>query len=322
MSRSFSLGFLTRVYSPTFSPQVYTDTVALFAAAERLGLDSGWVAQHHFANEEGRLPSPLLLLAAVSARTQRIQLGTGVIVLSQEPALRLAEDAAVLEILSGQRLQLGLGAGFDIASFLGFDQDTAQRHEDYERHLHHLTQYLRSDDSPLRPRPAPLSRKLWEATSRIEQAAGRGNGLIMAADPRQGASWKQRVDAYRQHFVSNRGSVPRIARVQAVFPGQDLLDPASPTRQDILQYVARQQASGVQPAHEGDVAALFERLGVLHGPVDGIIKQLHAQPAPGPDDQLIFQVQTLSTPLDQAVEALQIVARRIAPALGWHTQEP
>lgn len=81
MSRSFSLGFLARVYSPTFSPQVYADTLALLAPAERLGLDSGWVAQHHFAKEQGRLPSPLL--AAAITRTRRIQLGTGVSVLSQ-----------------------------------------------------------------------------------------------------------------------------------------------------------------------------------------------------------------------------------------------
>lgn len=329
MSRPFSLGFLGRVYSTAFSPQVYADTLTLFEAAELAGLDSGWVAQHHFANEQGRLPSPLVLLAAASARTRRIQLGTAVIVLSQEPTLRLAEDAAVLELLSGARLQLGLGAGFDPDSFLGFDQEAGRRHEHYDRQLTRLAQHLEGEYSSLRPRPTRLGGKLWEATSRIEQAAARGNGLILAADPgesngreQSAASWAQRIDRYQQAFVPHLGSVPRIARVQAVFPGQDLLDPASGTRRDILDYVARQKASGVQPRHEADVAALLDRLGVLHGPVDGIIRRLRAQPIAGPGDQLIFQVQTLSTPIDQAVDALQIIARQIAPALGWQPQEP
>ena len=90
MSGGFSLGFLNRVYHPQFDARVYRDTIELFQVAEELGFDTGWVAQHHFASEQGRLPSPLVLLAAVAQRTRRIGLGTGIIVLPQEQPLRLA----------------------------------------------------------------------------------------------------------------------------------------------------------------------------------------------------------------------------------------
>ncbi len=60
--------------------------------AERLGFDSAWIAQHHFHEHEGGLPSPLVFLAHVAAQTERIRLGTAIIALPMENALRVAED--------------------------------------------------------------------------------------------------------------------------------------------------------------------------------------------------------------------------------------
>ena len=81
------------------------------AHAEALGFDSAWVAQHHFHELEGGLPSPVVFLAHVAARTRRIRLGTGIVTLPMENAVRVAEDAIVLDLLSGGRLELGVGTG-------------------------------------------------------------------------------------------------------------------------------------------------------------------------------------------------------------------
>jgi alkanesulfonate monooxygenase SsuD/methylene tetrahydromethanopterin reductase-like flavin-dependent oxidoreductase (luciferase family) len=83
-------------------------TVELAVAAEELGLDGAYVRVHHFARQ---LASPFPLLAAMAARTSRIELGTGVIDMRYENPLYLAEEAAATDLLSGGRLQLGVSRG-------------------------------------------------------------------------------------------------------------------------------------------------------------------------------------------------------------------
>ena len=320
MSGGFSLGFLSRVYQPEYHPRVYRETIELFQAAEALGFDSGWLAQHHFASEQGRLPSPLVLLSAVAQRTRRISLGTGIIVLPQEPALRLAEDAAVLDLLSNGRLELGLGAGFDPDTFSAFGREHEQRHRDYENNLNQLPTALgngplNAEGLRLQPQPAGLGGRLWEATSRVELVSARGNGLIMAPNPHLPAhAGIEAVQRYRDAWTGDNGTPPRIARVQGVFP----LAHSDALRQDIHTYLKRQQLIGVyQGPLDGDFNETLHRLGVLHGSAQAIVEGLQAGPQLGSHDHLIVQVQTASTPLREAIRALQVIAEQIAPALGW-----
>ncbi|MGO8608846.1 LLM class flavin-dependent oxidoreductase, partial [Rhizobium johnstonii] len=91
------IGFQTHVHGDAPARELFPGLVDLFVAAEELGFDSGWLAQHHAGSDSGRLPSPLIVLAAAATATSRIRLGTTVIVLPLEDPLRLAEDAAVLD---------------------------------------------------------------------------------------------------------------------------------------------------------------------------------------------------------------------------------
>ena len=322
--RTFRLGFLNRVYAPQFEPRLYQQTLELFEAAEALGFDSGWLAQHHFASENGRLPSPLVLLGAAAERTRHIQLGTGIVVLNQENALRLAEDASVLDLLSQGRLQLGLGAGFDPDSFAAFGQSLEGRHAQYDQRLERLRQALageplNADGRVLRPAANGLDRRLWEATSRVEQVAARGNGLILAPNPTAGAEPRSQViERYRQAWNPAHSGTPRVALVRAVFPGADAAAQGSTLRQDILTYVERQRRIGIGHADPAQgFEAVLDALGVLHGDPAKIAEQLRADAPLGADDQLVVQVQTTSTGFAEALRHLEIVARDIAPALGW-----
>src|SRR5206468_10837644 len=83
-------------------------TVELAVAAEELGLDGAYVRVHHFARQ---LASPFPLLAAMAARTSRIELGTGVIDMRYENPLYMAEEAAAADLISDGRLQLGVSRG-------------------------------------------------------------------------------------------------------------------------------------------------------------------------------------------------------------------
>src|SRR5260370_4219063 len=95
------LGFSPRLLDQTDAAERYRLATAQIAHAERWGIDSAWIAQHHFHEGEGGLPAPFVFLAHAAARTTRIRLGTGIVTLPLEMPIRRAEDAAVAELLSG-----------------------------------------------------------------------------------------------------------------------------------------------------------------------------------------------------------------------------
>jgi len=103
------LGFLTIVQFDAADPWPgHEQTLRLIERAEELGFDSVWVRQRHF---QPGISSPVALLAAASQRTNRIALGTAVIPLGLENPLRLAEDLATVDVLSGGRLNPGMSVG-------------------------------------------------------------------------------------------------------------------------------------------------------------------------------------------------------------------
>ena len=129
MTVRIGLGLFTGQIPPgserTFA-QEYRDVVELARLAETLGFDSVWVSEHH-GSSDGYLPSLLPLLAGLATATDRVQLGTGVILTPFHHPLRLAEDAAVVDQLSGGRLILGLGLGWREEEFRMFDVPPGER---------------------------------------------------------------------------------------------------------------------------------------------------------------------------------------------------
>ncbi|WP_254858486.1 LLM class flavin-dependent oxidoreductase [Protofrankia sp. BMG5.30] len=202
-SRPFRLGFLSHVHGAGRSARtVYRDLVEFFVAAEELGFDGGFVAQHHLRQDYGRLPSPLVLLAAVAERTSRIELGTAVVTLPLEDPLRLAEDAAVLDELSGGRVQLGLGSGgANLDAFAAFGRDIERGRELFVDAVRTVDGILRggrprapaqrpAGGLSLNPPASGLANRIWQATSSADGAqlaASLGHGLMLGSavhDPR------------------------------------------------------------------------------------------------------------------------------------------
>ena len=106
--------------------QEYREVLDLVRLAETLGFDSAWVSEHH-GSSDGYLPSLLPMLAAFAAATERIRLGTGVMLTPFHDPIRLAEDAAVVDQISGGRLILGLGLGWRDEEFRMFGQQPNER---------------------------------------------------------------------------------------------------------------------------------------------------------------------------------------------------
>ena len=97
--------------------------------AEALGYDSIWIAEHHFSNRYGVLPDPFAYLSYLAAKTTRIKLGAAVMVVPLHHPMRIVENAALVDILSNGRLQLGLGSGYRPYEFEGLGVDFDSRRE-------------------------------------------------------------------------------------------------------------------------------------------------------------------------------------------------
>jgi natural product biosynthesis luciferase-like monooxygenase protein len=133
-------------------------------AAEDYGFDSVWPAEHHFS-EYGYCASPAVTLAALVSETRRIRLGTGVVVLPLNHPLRVAEDYAMLDLMSDGRVDFGIGRGYQPTEFAGYGVDQTRSREMFDEAVEVIRQawtqervsfdgaYYRFDGVPVRPKP-------------------------------------------------------------------------------------------------------------------------------------------------------------------------
>ena len=142
MSVKLSFGFLYDFRNP---PQwrrpwedLYAETLDVIAETERLGFAAAYLPEHHLA-DDGYLPGPLILAAAVAARTKRIRIGTGVALAPLYNPVRFAEDAALVDILSNGRLDLGLAIGYRKRETAAFGVDFTRRGARFDEFLQIVT---------------------------------------------------------------------------------------------------------------------------------------------------------------------------------------
>lgn len=158
--------------------ELYARRLARAELAERLGFGALWVTEHHMF-EDGYLPQPLTFLAAVAARTSRIRLGTAILLAPLRPALQIAEEAALVDLLSGGRLELGLGAGYQPREFAAYGADIGQRYELLEDRLREVRRLW--EEGVCMPPPAQERVPIWIGATgpRGARLAGRlGEGLL------------------------------------------------------------------------------------------------------------------------------------------------
>jgi alkanesulfonate monooxygenase SsuD/methylene tetrahydromethanopterin reductase-like flavin-dependent oxidoreductase (luciferase family) len=179
-------------FDPTLAKRVYDDHFEEWLEAERLGFDAVFLSEHHFT-AYNLLPSPNVMLAALAARTTTLRLGIMINVLPFHQPVRLAEEGAMLDVLSGGRLEFGIGRGIDFQELqkLGMTYDELRpRFEDgVELLLKAWTQERFEHDGPhyrigrasLYPRPLQQPHPpVWvaaESPPTIEWTAARGFGM-------------------------------------------------------------------------------------------------------------------------------------------------
>lgn len=167
--------------------------------AEGLGLDSVWLTEHHLF-EDGYLPQPLTMAAAIAARTERLRIGTAILQAPLRPAADVAEQAALVDIISGGRLELGLGAGYRIPEWEAFGADGSRRFELLEQRAAEVRRLW--DEGSATPPPVQDRVPIWIGCEgpRGARIAGRlGEGLL-ALKP-------ELLEPYREAFAE-RGHDP------------------------------------------------------------------------------------------------------------------
>ena len=299
---------------------LYSQAREQFLLAERLGCDVGWVAQHHFDVEEGGLPSPLVFLAWVAAQTERLRLGTAIITLAFEDPIRVAEDAAVLDVLCGGRLELGLGSGGHDALFTAFGGDPAEPNELFAKNFHRLRDALHGAGvdgrhRAMHPGGHRLLDDLWQATFTVSGGARAGRdgcGLLLSrTQPRPPDTMLHQVqrpivDAYLEALPAARA--PRIGASRSVFVLRDGARAKELARQGVARHVDWLRRNDLPVPDIIDVNA---------GTAAEVIDMLAADLIVAEATDLIVQVHPVDPPAEDVLQSLELIATEVAPALGF-----
>jgi luciferase family oxidoreductase group 1 len=178
---------LPRPWGPKSEYDVFQNSLAQIELADRLGYDYAWVVEHHFLEEYSHSSAPEVFLGAATQRTRRIRLGHGIIQLPTNHPLRVAERVATLDVISGGRVELGLGEGQGPVELHPFGARVREKREKWEEAVQALVPAFTRDswewhgkyfDFPARnviPKPYQKPHPpLWVACSNIATIGNAG----------------------------------------------------------------------------------------------------------------------------------------------------
>jgi alkanesulfonate monooxygenase SsuD/methylene tetrahydromethanopterin reductase-like flavin-dependent oxidoreductase (luciferase family) len=335
-----NIGFLSFGH---WSPSVHSQTrsasdtllqsIELAVAAEELGADGAYFRVHHFASQ---LASPFPLLAAVGARTSRIEIGTGVIDMRYENPLYMAEDAAAADLISGGRLQLGVSRGspeqvIDGFRYFGFapaeGSDAGEMAREHTRTFLEVIRgkaFAQPNPRPMFPNPPGLLR--------IEpQSPGLADRIWWGAGTRATAEWtaRQGLNLMSSTLLSEDTGVPfhqlqaeQIERFHAAWKeaGHERTPRTSVSRSIFPILDDRDRAYFGNAAGEDQVGYLdngVARFGKTYaGEPEQLIKELAEDEAIAAADTLLLTIPN-QLGVDYNAHLLEGILTEVAPALGW-----
>ncbi len=326
------LGFLTIGLFDGDDPRPgHESTLEVIELGEQLGFDSAWVRHRHL---QYGVSSPVALLAAASQRTSRIDLGTAVIPLGWENPLRLAEDLATVDILSGGRLNPGLSVGPPMHYARvkeALYPDTAELEDfSYER-VERLLRLVRGEpvtdfagtegieefSDRVQPHAPGLAGRLWYGGASLRSAQWAGehrmnfltSSVVKAEEEAHDFAQIQlsHVRTFRAHHPD--GERARVSQGLVVIP----TDTASPEQRRKYQDYARARLPRTA-SPQGPARLLFAP--DLVGSSDELAQQLHAHAAFQEIDEVAFAL-PFTFEHEDYVQILTDLATRLGPALGW-----
>lgn len=342
MNSMKKIGFLSFGHwspSPQSETRSASDTllqsIDLAVAAEEIGVDGAYFRVHHFARQ---LASPFPLLAAIGARTSRIEIGTGVIDMRYENPLYMAEDAGAADLIAGGRLQLGISRGspeqvIDGWRHFGYepaegetDADMARRHAEVFLNVIEGNGFARPNPRPMFPNPPGLLRlephskglrnRIWwgAGTNATAEWAAKLGMNLQSSTLKTDESGKpfhiqqaEQIRAYRAAWKdAGHAHEPRVSVSRSIFAIVDERDRAyfghGTKEQDTIGFI------------EENNRAVFGRSYAAEP--DALIKQLAQDEAIAEADTLLLTVPN-QLGVDYNAHVLESILKHVAPALGW-----
>jgi alkanesulfonate monooxygenase SsuD/methylene tetrahydromethanopterin reductase-like flavin-dependent oxidoreductase (luciferase family) len=238
----------------------------LIEEADRRGIGAIWVTEHHFV-EDGYLPQPLTALAAIAARTTSARLGTAVVIAPLQHPLQIAEQAALVDIISNGRLELGIGAGYVAPEFDAFGADLARRYHDTDHALAEVGRIFAAGECSPAPVQDPVP--IWAGylgPTGARRAGRLGVGLM---------TWNAKSWPIYRDALSEAGHDPKRARMGGVVDFVLADDPEQMFEQ-ILPHRAHQLNSYRQNAAKGSgrTPRMLSEEDVREGRGSGVIAPL------------------------------------------------
>ena len=215
--------------------QVYDRAMERIAIMDQNGYDAIWVAEHHFSTYSV-CPSIHIMGTHIAARTKNLRIGTGVSLAAFYDPLRLAEEVALLDVLSGGRVNWGAGSGFDPTEFRAFGIDRSEKHPRFRENVdivlnawnsERLTyhgQFHDYEDIEVLPKPLQNPMPVWMAASSPDAIQWSGeHGFTIMMDPHSSmediTTKRQMYDAaLRDHDFDPSGRDIPVARLLAIAP--------------------------------------------------------------------------------------------------------
>ena len=309
--------------------EFYAELLEQAEAAEEWGFDSFWVAEHHF-HEYGAVPRPPILLSAVAQRTRRIRLGSGVVVLPFDHPLRVAEDYAMVDVLSAGRLNLGVGSGYLKHEYAGFGVDPEDKRARFDEALEVLLRawtgervsyagaHVEVHDVRLNVLPVQQPRPpVWVATLRTDGGVRVGARRLPAMFiPYASAETLEQMTtglaAYRAAFVAAGG---RLEDATAPFGfhtycAESTAEARAEARPYMERYV-RTRLYAVQRSFD----TLLEQDVVAIGDPDEILRVARRYEAAGFTHYLAI-ANFGGLPHKRVLRSMELMARHVLPRLG------
>ncbi len=333
------LGFFTRLLEDAPADERYRFALEQIETAERFGFATAWVAQHHFSAAEGGLPSPLVFLSHAAARTSRIRLGTAIITLPMENGVRVAEDAAVLDVLAEGRLEIGLGSGGNPRSFPAFGTTFDERREVFADILAALRTLLAGealtagDVQPegyrLYPQAPRLGDRLWQATfsaAGAGAAGAAGDGLMLSrTQPRPAENTGASLDEVQLPVIDTylsalpEGVEPRIlaSRTAVVADAEDL-----PRLRELTEPALRAEADRLV-GYDTSSLSLDELLAATDtylGTPGQVVDRLAEDRVLSRVSDVSFQVHSVPATNEHTLRSIELLATEVAPVLGLQVE--